>query len=57
MQTKDQKPQGARGATNGPCRACGGQGQIKQQTKDGTKTIRCIQCRGTGHSSGNYQTK
>ena len=55
MTTKEQKPQGTRGG-EAKCRACGGQGTIKQ-TKDGTtKEIRCIQCRGTGHGGG-YITK
>lgn len=56
MQTKDQKPQGNRGQ-GGTCHVCGGQGEIVRQTKDGRKKVRCIQCRGTGESGGQYQTK
>lgn len=57
METKDQKPQGTRGQT-AACRACGGKGVIEKGVKDGVRqTVRCIQCRGTGQSGGNYPTK
>lgn len=52
MTTKDQTASKAQGT----CTACQGKGQITQ-TKDGkTRTIRCINCRGTG-TAGGYQTK
>ena len=51
MTTKDQRPATGK-ATK--CRACGGKGSI---SKDGKKQVRCITCRGTGQSSGSYQTK
>lgn len=55
MNTKNQQPSGATQPRT--CRMCRGKGYVERGVKDGApERIRCIQCDGSGKSSG-YVTK